>query len=58
MSPLSGLWSSVRQAHRRRQTRLKLGDLDDWTLRDIGVSRWRIDYFSGLDYLSRRDGIG
>ena len=58
MSPLSRLWSSVRQAHRRRQTRLKLDSLDDWTLRDIAVPRWRIDYFSGLDYLARHDDIG
>lgn len=42
--PLGRLWTALRQAQRRRQTRQQLEALDDRTLRDIGVSPDAIDY--------------
>jgi len=46
MSALGRIWSRLRRARARRRTRLTLEILDDQTLKDIGISRGEIDYFT------------
>ncbi len=40
------IWSALRRARDRRRARLRLESLDDATLKDIGIHRSQIAYFS------------
>jgi uncharacterized protein YjiS (DUF1127 family) len=42
-STLAGLWSNMNQWRARRQAAVLLRELDDHTLRDIGVHRCEIE---------------
>jgi uncharacterized protein YjiS (DUF1127 family) len=44
VSALTGLWSVLERARERRRASAALRSFDDRMLRDIGVSRWEIEY--------------
>ena len=41
---LKALWRGIRRWRLRRQTEQRLDGLDDWMLKDIGLSRGEIGY--------------